>query len=67
MICNACGSDRLSKFNGELAIHLPGWKGLIENIVWVFPKILVCLNCGAAQFVVPEAELSTLGKKTRPA
>ena len=33
-------------FNGEIAIHFPGLEGLGKPIVWVFPKVLVCLICG---------------------
>ena len=53
MTCKACGSDTLSTFNGEVAIHFPGLEGLKEPIVWVFPKVVVCLSCGLAQFAVP--------------
>jgi hypothetical protein len=62
MACKSCDSDNLSNFNGELAIHFPGLKDLDKPIVWVFPTLLVCLNCGSAEFAVPEAELSLLGK-----
>ena len=43
--------------NGEIAIHFPGLEGLDKPIVWVFPKLLVCLNCGFAEFAIPEAEV----------
>jgi len=62
MACKACGADRQSSFNGEIAIHFPGLQGLDKPIVWVFPQLQVCLNCGAAQFAVPEAELSVLAE-----
>jgi hypothetical protein len=45
MTCEACGSNRLSTFNGEVAIHFPVLEGLDGPIVWVFPKVVVCLNC----------------------
>jgi hypothetical protein len=63
MTCKACGSDTLSTFNGEVAIHFPGLEGLKEPIVWVFPKVVVCLSCGLAQFAVPKPELSVLTRK----
>jgi hypothetical protein len=62
MACTVCSSDRHRKFNGELAIHFPGLNGLDKPIVWVFPQLLVCLDCGSAQFTVPEAELSVLAE-----
>ena len=38
----------------RIAIHFPGLKGLDKPVVWVFPKLLVCLNCGFTEFVVPK-------------
>ena len=58
--CRLCQSANQSTFNGEIAIHFPGRKGLEKPIVWVFPKLLVCLNCGFTEFTVPEAELRRL-------
>jgi hypothetical protein len=63
MACAVCGSDRQRKFNGELAIHFPGLNGLDKPIVWVFPQLLVCLDCGVAQFAIPKAELSVLAEE----
>jgi hypothetical protein len=60
--CKSCGSDKQSKFTAEIAIHFPGLSGLEKPIVWVFPKLLVCLNCGTAEFAVPEAELCVLAR-----
>jgi hypothetical protein len=44
-------------FSGEIAIHFPGLDGLDKPIVWVFPKLLVCLDCGFTEFEVPKNEL----------
>ena len=41
-------------------IHFPGMKGLNIPTVWVFPPILVCLDCGQGQFTIPEAERKNL-------
>ena len=60
MACNKCASENQREFNGELAIHFPGIAGLQRPIVWTFPKLLVCLDCGHAEFSVPERELSVL-------
>ena len=62
MTCKTCGSDKQKKFTAEMAIHFPGLKGLEKPIVWVFPELLVCLNCGNAEFAVPETELRVLAK-----
>jgi len=60
MTCKRCRSDSHSVFNGETAIHFPGLKGLHKHIVWVFPKLAVCLECGFTEFTIPERELSVL-------
>jgi len=67
MTCDACGSDRISKFNAETAIHFPGLDDLDKPIIWLFPQFLICLNCGVAKFVVPEDELSALAKERKAA
>jgi hypothetical protein len=60
--CKSCGSENLRRFNGEVAIHFPGLSGLNEPIVMVFPQLVVCLDCGTTEFIVPEAELQRLAK-----
>jgi transcription elongation factor Elf1 len=62
MTCKWCGSDRQSRFTAEVAIHFPGLEGLDKPIVWVFPELFLCLNCGKAEFVVPDEELRILAK-----
>jgi len=57
--CSRCSSDR-TEFCGELAIHFAGLAGLDKPIVWVFPRLSVCLDCGLAEFIVPEKELEVL-------
>ena len=64
--CKSCGSVDQSKFSGEMAIHFPGLKNIDKPVVWVFPELVVCLNCGTAQFAVPEAELRLLAKAEAP-
>lgn len=34
--------------------------GLEKPILWVFPKVPICLACGFAEFAVPERELRVL-------
>jgi hypothetical protein len=41
-----------------MRIHFPGQKDIDNPVVWVFPEVVVCLDCGAAEFTVPEAELA---------
>ena len=58
--CKSCQSGNQRTFTGEIAIHFPGLKDLNKPIVWVFPRMSVCLDCGLAEFVVPEKELEVL-------
>jgi predicted nucleic-acid-binding Zn-ribbon protein len=62
MPCKSCGSENLGKFTGEIAIHFRGLQNINEAHVWVFPELVVCLNCGFAEFAVPETELRLLAK-----
>jgi len=62
MMCKQCKSDDRSTFNGEIALHFPGLQGLNKPIVWIFPKLVVCLRCGLAEFTVPEGELRVLAQ-----
>jgi hypothetical protein len=57
MSCKSCQSENQRNLNREVGIHFPGFKGLKTPIVFVFPKLLVCLNCGFSDFLIPEAEL----------
>jgi hypothetical protein len=43
-----------------MGIHFPELKDIDKPVVWVFPGVLVCLDCGTAEFVVAEAELRQL-------
>lgn len=62
MSCKSCGSINQRKFSAEMAIHFPELKNIDEPVVWVFPKVMVCLDCGTAEFVVPGADLRQLAK-----
>jgi hypothetical protein len=60
MRCKSCGSVNQSKFTGEMGIHFPGLKNIDKPVVWVFPELVICLDCGMAEFAVPEANLFLL-------
>jgi hypothetical protein len=64
VFCKACQSENQHTLNGEIAIHFPGLAGVEKPVVWVFPKLLVCLSCGFTEFAVPESELRVLKKET---
>lgn len=58
--CAACQSENQKAFTSEIALHFAGIEGLNKPIVWMFPTISVCLDCGKARFIVPERELKVL-------
>ena len=60
MRCMVCASGKQAEFNAEINIHFPGLKNMDKSTVWVFPKLLVCLDCGFSRCTVPETELALL-------
>ena len=62
MHCKSCGSVNQRNLTAEIGIHFPGLKNLDMPVVWVFPELIVCLDCGTAEFAVPEDELRQLAK-----
>ena len=60
MPCKTCGSVNQRKFDGEIGIHFPGLENLDKPAVFVLSKVAVCMDCGSAEFVVPEGELRQL-------
>jgi hypothetical protein len=67
MECKRCRSHDIHNFNGELGIHFPGREGLTKPLVWVFPKLMICLHCGFAEFVVPDEQREQLKDDGVPA
>jgi len=61
MACKKCGEPEQNQFEAEITIHFPEslnepWRAPLL----VFPKLLICFQCGRAEFTVPEAELASL-------
>lgn len=63
MLCKACGSDKQAKFTAEIAVHILGLNNLDKPHLFVFPEISVCMNCGNAEFNVPESQLRMLANE----
>ena len=61
--CPFCQSANLRDFPAEINIHLPGMEGLTKPTVWAFPRLLVCLDCGVAQFSIADGELDRLAER----
>jgi hypothetical protein len=66
MPCKSCRSVNQRKFTGEIGIHSPGLKNIDKPVVWVFPELIVCLDCGTAEFGVPKPERQQLAKGDAP-
>jgi hypothetical protein len=62
MVCHSCASTNITTFTSETMIHHTGIKSLPNPGVLVFPKLLVCFDCGVSQFTLSGAELHQLGK-----
>ena len=64
MACKFCGSKNQEEFRTETAIHL---SDLNKPLVFIFPTLLVCLNCGkpeiTAEFGIPKDELLLLARR----
>jgi hypothetical protein len=63
MSCRSCMSSNQTQFGSEVVIHFSGLKNLDTPTVMVFPKIMVCLDCGLTEFFVPEEGLRRLGER----
>jgi hypothetical protein len=66
MTCKSCASRNQRKFTSEIAVHFSGLKNLDKPTVFVFPKLLVCIDCGFTEFAISETDLRLLGKDTAP-
>jgi hypothetical protein len=60
MSCKSCASSNQTEFGSEIMVHFSGIKNLDKPAVWVFPKLVVCLDCGVAECVIPAEELRRL-------
>ena len=57
--CESCGSSNLRGFSAEIAIHPPA-EDIYKPAVFVFPQLVLCLECGVARFIVTEADMYQL-------
>jgi len=65
MSCPACARVNQVEFASEMMIHLPGLKSVANPGVLIFPKLLVCLDCGFARFTINGTELGLLTAGTQ--
>jgi hypothetical protein len=63
MPCLLCTSGNQAEFTAEINIHFRGRENIEDPGVLVFPKLLVCLDCGWSSFSIPETEMSQLARR----
>jgi hypothetical protein len=66
MACLLCGSSNEAEFASEMVVHLGGLTNIDNPSVWVFPKLVTCLDCGIVRFKVSKTELASLVGDTPP-
>ncbi len=62
MACNFCGSADQGTFTSEVDIHFPGLRNIKNSPILLYPELLVCLECGKAEFAVPKDQLALLAR-----
>jgi len=60
MVCNLCSSLNQAEFKSEIMIHVSGLGHLADSGVLTFPKISICMDCGASRFSTSVEELRRL-------
>jgi hypothetical protein len=72
MACVLCASKNEVDFPAEMILHFPvsGLQDLNKNGVFIYPKVLVCLDCGFSRFTARETEVAALangvGRQMKP-
>ena len=63
-MCMSCASSNQAEFTAEMLVHFGGLKKVERPGVLLFPKLLICLDCGFLQSTVPAPELALLAAGT---
>jgi hypothetical protein len=64
MACKRCGSIAQQEFDGELAVTFPDLKSVNLPPVYVCSRLLVCLDCGFTDLMIPKPKLESLRKRS---
>jgi hypothetical protein len=62
MACKKCGAMSQQDFPGEVSINFPGVQRIHLSPVYVSQSILICLDCGFSELVVPKPVLAQLSQ-----
>ncbi len=60
MTCSSCAAGRQAEFAAEINLHFSGLNNIDKPGVLLFPKVMVCMDCGCSQFSTPKSELTAL-------
>ena len=61
MSCRVCSSSNQMECAAEMNIHFPdSLRNANEIGIFVYPRVLVCLDCGSSSFAIPTPELARL-------
>ena len=64
MSCVCCRSVKQAELTAEMLIHFPRLKRLDKPGVFLFPRLMVCMDCGFSRFTVAKTELESIAKDT---
>jgi hypothetical protein len=67
MACAQCSSTNETEFTTEMMIHFPGAMVVAKPGVLACPKVVLCVDCGAARFTTSDADLRELREGIAPA
>lgn len=62
MACKRCGTLAQQELDSELSASFPDMKRANFSPIYFAQRILVCLDCGFAELVIPGPELQRLRK-----
>jgi hypothetical protein len=65
--CKVCNSENLCKFAGELTTSSLSMENVKADPIYVCQQVLVCMDCGFAEIIIPPQELERLKKISRTA
>jgi hypothetical protein len=60
MSCLLCASPNQEEFTAEVNIHFRGIRNVDNPGVLIFPRLLVCSDCGFSRFTASRTELALL-------
>ena len=65
--CRVCESENLSRFAGELTASSLSIENVKAEPVYVCQEVLVCVDCGFAELIIPPQELEKFKRISRVA